>query len=234
VRRVAIVGPGLDFADKQEGFDFYDLQSLQPFTTIDSVLRAGLSTAELSVTTIDISPRVNEHLRAATDRARRSGSPYRLVLPWSATVPWVGDAVTYWQTLGDRIGTTFDVSPPPPLDGLRARGVAVRPQIAGRVEAIEANVVYDRLSAAGPERFDLVLATNVLVYYDTFDQTLALSHIATLLRPGGILLANASLLEVPDVPMRAAGYVTVRFSAQEGDGEHVVFYRRTDDGSRPQ
>ena len=39
VARVAIVGPGLDFADKQEGFDFYQPQTLQPFTVIDSVQR---------------------------------------------------------------------------------------------------------------------------------------------------------------------------------------------------
>ena len=31
VRRVAIVGPGLDFTDKAEGFDFYPQQTIQPF-----------------------------------------------------------------------------------------------------------------------------------------------------------------------------------------------------------
>ena len=31
VRRVAIVGPGLDFTDKQEGHDFYPQQTIQPF-----------------------------------------------------------------------------------------------------------------------------------------------------------------------------------------------------------
>ena len=30
VRHIAIVGPGLDFTDKQEGYDFYPRQSIQP------------------------------------------------------------------------------------------------------------------------------------------------------------------------------------------------------------
>ena len=43
VRRVAIIGPGLDFADKQEGYDFYPQQTIQPFALIDSLGRAGLA-----------------------------------------------------------------------------------------------------------------------------------------------------------------------------------------------
>src|SRR4030095_3319659 len=37
IRRGAVIGPGLDFADKNSGFDFYPVQTLQPFTTIDSL-----------------------------------------------------------------------------------------------------------------------------------------------------------------------------------------------------
>jgi len=29
VRRVGIIGPGLDFTDKQEGYDFYPAQTVQ-------------------------------------------------------------------------------------------------------------------------------------------------------------------------------------------------------------
>ncbi len=43
VRRVAIVGPGLDFIDKREGYDFYPPQTLQPFAVIDSLKRLGLA-----------------------------------------------------------------------------------------------------------------------------------------------------------------------------------------------
>ena len=43
VRRVAIVGPGLDFADKDVGFDIYPQQTLQPFAVLDSLKRLGLA-----------------------------------------------------------------------------------------------------------------------------------------------------------------------------------------------
>src|SRR5207253_6578556 len=66
VRRVAIIGPGLDFINKNYGYDFYPEQTIQPFAVIDSVIRLGLATrGDLTVTTFDLSPRVNQHLDAA-------------------------------------------------------------------------------------------------------------------------------------------------------------------------
>ena len=60
VRRVAIVGPGLDFTDKAEGFDFYPQQTIQPFALVDSLGRFGLGQPDaIRVTTLDLSPRVN-------------------------------------------------------------------------------------------------------------------------------------------------------------------------------
>ena len=70
VNRVGIVGPGLDFSDKAEGYDFYPQQTIQPFGIIDSLIRLGLVRAgDLSVTTFDLSPRVNQHLDSARRRA---------------------------------------------------------------------------------------------------------------------------------------------------------------------
>ncbi len=46
VRRVAIVGPGLDFVDKRDGFDFYPPQTIQPFAVIDSLTRYRLASAD--------------------------------------------------------------------------------------------------------------------------------------------------------------------------------------------
>ena len=42
VRRVALIGPGLDFTDKAEGYDFYPPQTIQPFALLDSLVRLGL------------------------------------------------------------------------------------------------------------------------------------------------------------------------------------------------
>jgi hypothetical protein len=59
VRRVAVVGPGLDFVEKAEGQDFYPPQSMQALALADSLVRLGLSRpGSLSVTAFDISPRV--------------------------------------------------------------------------------------------------------------------------------------------------------------------------------
>ena len=41
VERVAVVGPGLDFVDKAQGYDFYPVQMVQPFALADSLRRLG-------------------------------------------------------------------------------------------------------------------------------------------------------------------------------------------------
>ena len=70
IRRVAIVGPGLDFVNKQKGVDFYPPQTVQPFAVLDSLLRLGLASPDnVEVYTMDISSRVNLHIEAARKNA---------------------------------------------------------------------------------------------------------------------------------------------------------------------
>jgi len=58
IQRTAIVGPGLDFVDKQEGHDFYPPQTIQPFAVMDSLFRLGLAqVGDLRVTTLDLPQR---------------------------------------------------------------------------------------------------------------------------------------------------------------------------------
>jgi len=52
------------------------------------------------------------------------------------------------------------------------------------------NIVTERLINQG--RFDLIVATNVLSYFDDRQLALALSNISAMLRPGGYLLHNES------------------------------------------
>jgi hypothetical protein len=99
--------------------------------------------------------------------------------------------------------------------------------VARRVQPITGNVVYDRLRPARPELFDLVVATNVLVYYDTFEQSLAAASIAAMLREGGVFLTNDAVLELPEIPLRSGGQLPVPFSEQPGDGERMVWYVKT-------
>jgi hypothetical protein len=223
IRRVAVIGPGLDFADKNSGYDFYPVQTLQPFTSIDSLVRLGLAAgpAEIELTTFDISPRVNDHIQALRDRAS-TGTPYVLRLPIELGSQWTPALMNYWKSIGDRIGSETPVPRPQEMDkGFGLRGIEVRPQVAARVTPVEFNVVTEKWTG---EPFDLVIATNVLVYYDKLDQALAFAAIEGMLRPGGFFVTNNVVVELPVSQLRSVGVLTVRHSAEKID--HVFWYRR--------
>lgn len=196
-RRVAIVGPGLDFTDKQAGYDFYPQQTIQPFALIDTLLRLGLARADaLQVNTFDISPRVNDHLIRARQRAQL-GEPYVVQLPLDSQVRWKPETTRYWERFGDQIGVSVPpVAIPAGTGELKLRAVRIRPAVVLRIMPVDLNVVLQRLEVPAKEKYDLIIATNILVYYDTFEQSLALANVARMLRPGGFLLSNHALLEL--------------------------------------
>jgi hypothetical protein len=47
-----------------------------------------------------------------------------------------------------------------------------------------------------------------------------------MLRPGGILLTNNLLLELPSSKMKSGDYVSVEYSTRETDGDRILWYRR--------
>jgi hypothetical protein len=227
VRRVAIVGPGLDFTDKGEGYDFYPQQSIQPFAVLDSLIRLGLARpGDLRMTTYDLSPRINEHLRAAGGRAAR-GEPYTIQLVRDPEAGWTPELVAYWERFGEQIGAKATPATPPPGAGeLEVRAVRVRPSVVSMIRPADLDIVLQRPAALPPdERFDLIVATNILVYYDVFEQCLALNNVAKMLRPGGFLLSNNALFELESTPVHGTGYRTTLYSSRPDDGDHVVWYR---------
>ncbi len=226
VRDVAVIGPGLDFSDKGSGYDFYPQQTLQPFALVDSLVRLGLADRGESVrlTTLDLSPRVNAHLMRTRQRALR-GSAYVLRLPLDGTVSWTPEFLAYWNAVGDRIGTAGEtVSGTDAIPNLRLRTIRVRPPIVSKLQVEDLDVVVQRLA---DRRFDLVVATNVFVYYDVFDQALALSNVASMIRPGGFLLSNNAIIELPSSHLRSVGYLTTVYSNRRDDGDHMVWYQRS-------
>jgi hypothetical protein len=226
VRRIAVIGPGLDFTDKAEGYDFYPQQTTQPFSVIDSLLRLGLARAGgLRLTTLDLSPRVNLHLEAARQRAR-SGGAYVVVLPRDRDGGWRPGLSGFWRGFGQRIGEET-AAPKPPEGGIDVRAVRVRPDVVLSIDPRDVNVVLERLVMPTDEDgFDVIVATNVLVYYDVFEQSLALANIASMLRPGGVLLSNNVLVELPTTPLRSFGDTRVVYSDRPDDSDQIVWYRR--------
>ena len=221
VRRVAIIGPGLDFSDKQEGFDFYPAQTIQPFATVDSLIRLGLGSApELRVFAFDVSPRVLQHLEGARSRAQ-AGQPYAIVVPRNLDQPWTPGLVSYWERFGDQIGDRARAPAPPASAGrVAVRGVVIRPSIVLSVVPEDLNVVLQRVEPLPTdERFDLILATNVLLYYDVFEQSLALANIATMLRPGGVFLSNDRIFELPGSLLESIGHTSTIYLQATGLGD---------------
>ena len=227
IRRVAIVGPGLDFTDKEEGYDFYPLQTIQPFAILDSLSRLGLAEpGSVQMTTLDLSPRVNGHLSHARQEAAR-GQGYMLQLPRSVQAGWKPEAVSYWAHFGDHIGMPTSPIPVPSAAGnLAIRAVRVRPDVVLRITPTDLNIVLQRMELPESQRFDLIIGTNIFIYYDVFEQALCLRNVEQMLRPGGLLLTNNALLELPSSRMHSIDYLTVVYSDRPDDGDHIVWYQR--------
>jgi hypothetical protein len=221
VRRVAIIGPGLDFTDKQEGYDFYPEQTIQPFAVIDSLIRLGVAGArDLRLTAFDLSPRVLQHVEAARIRAR-AGHPYTVFLPRNLDQPWASDLVQYWGRFGDRIGESVKTTPATPSAGrVDARGVSIRASVVLSVVPQDLNIVLQRVEpVSSDDQFDLVVATNLLLYYDVFEQSLATANIARMLARGGVFLSNDRMIALPGAPLSTAGYTTAIYLKAPGLGD---------------
>jgi chemotaxis methyl-accepting protein methylase len=104
------------------------------------------------------------------------------------------------------------------------RAVRVRPSVVQRMSVLDVNIVTDRLDA---QAFDLVLATNVFIYYDVFEQALAMANVEAMLRPGGFLLANFSAPTLKSVTIRPVETTTTLYArgVNENIRDFIVWYR---------
>jgi SAM-dependent methyltransferase len=226
ITRVAVIGPGLDFTDKGFGYDFYPLQTLQPFAVYDSLIRLRLAEAgKIDITAFDISREVLDHLRRARERAK-AGENYVVQLPRESW-PWAADPVQYWRSFGSEIGKpAAPIQPPPALKGLETRAVEIRPEVILSCKPVDLNVVFEQFDQSATSRFDLIIATNVFLYYDALEQALALQNIATLLKPAGLFLTNDWLPHMPQIPMRSLGYTPVKYGEGGDWGDNVFWWQR--------
>jgi hypothetical protein len=171
------------------GYDFYPQQTIQCFALADALFRLGLArVGQLELTTFDINQRVNDHLRRARRRAQL-GQAYVLQLPQQQQVPWKPATSNFWRQFGNQIGTPVNPIQAPAVAGnVETRAVEIRPAIVSMITPVELDIVTHHLDLPPKEGFDLIVATNVFLYYPFFDQLLALANTQSMLRPGGFLL----------------------------------------------
>lgn len=218
VRRAAIVGPGLDFTDKDSGFDYYPLQTLQPFALVDSLLRLEMAKAsDLKVSVFDISSQSIDHVSQAISRAR-SRQPYTLQLVLDRTPAWNSGALNYWRRLGERIGSNVNPLPAPSqIRNVDRRAVRISAEIVTTLDPQPLNIVTQHIEAPSSQKFDLVVATNVLLYYDRFEQALALLNIASMLNAGGVALFNDPVEDYSGLRLRRTATVSVPYTPDQSD-----------------
>ena len=199
VHRVAVVGPGLDFANKEMGNDFYPRQTIQPFAVLDSLVRLGLSNpASVELYTLDISSEVNFHIARARKNAA-AGRAYVVQLPWNTAARMTDEYrqsfTEYWEKLGSSIGESV---PPIAVPAAAAaetetRAVKIRPAVVLRITPLDTNIVIERPARAAQSGFDLIIGTNIFVYFGEFEQALARLNMALMLNPGAFALSNDRL-----------------------------------------
>ncbi len=209
IRRVAVIGPGLDFAGAAG--DAFPPQSVQPFAILDSVLHLGLAQpAEVEITAFDLNPAVLTHLKLLPAKIR--GGHYVLQLPRQAPAGWNAGATAYWQHFGESIGKASE-----------PHAITVRSNL--RIVGEQLNIVAQTREVPAGQGFDLVIATNVFGYYNPLEQAMALANIAQMMSIGGIVLANNSM---PTDKVQALEFLGARHVAfaDNGGGEDVLMFRR--------
>lgn len=229
IRRVAIVGPGLDFVNKNAGSDFYPPQTTQPFAVIDTLARLNLADPNtVEVTTFDISSRVNKHLARARTQAA-AGKWYTMQLLSSPSDRWSKDYATgfldYWQKLGSEIGKTAPkISVPEAASDIWNRAVAIRPDVVLHVNPIDMNIVFQTVALPADKQFDLVIGTNIFVYYGGLEQSLARANLGTMIRSGGFLISNEQLPNT--APSTLTDSLQTDVVVSSGDTEYMYTYAR--------
>lgn len=194
LRSVLIIGPGLDFAPRTDLMDAFEPQSYQPYAVADALLQLKLAEPGwLSIQCADINPRVVRFL----DAFPRGERTLRLIsgLRRDALSSEFAD---YFAGLGKALGTESPLaSLPAPLERHFTKLVKVRPEIAAKITAEAMNVITERYGPA--VQFDVVIVTNVFLYFNRVELALALANIQSMLKPGGLVIHNEVRTELEEL-----------------------------------
>jgi hypothetical protein len=150
-----------------------------------------------------------------------------LTLPLNPDGRWRDGFLQYWTGFGAALGAEVPgMAAADQTVPVRQRTIRVRPEIVVTVIPRDLNIVARHEVLTDAQRLDLVIATNVLVYYDPLDQQLALANIAQMLRPGAYLLANTAIVPVMATGITRVGGVDVTHSDRPNSRDRVWVYRR--------
>lgn len=225
--RILVVGPGLDLAPRIDMLDRFPPQSYQPFAVADAVLSLGMTVGEgVRVHSVDINPLVVRFFEGFPGSRKRILN----MVSGLGRDQLSADFHDYFRNLGRKIGEESALSAPAPLTSHLTKAISVRSDLVRNVTAAEMNILTERYDPS--PAYDLVVATNILVYFNQQELRLALANICSMLRPGGYLVHNELRPEVEsiarDLDLAPVQARTIQISAGAGkpllDG--FVIHRR--------
>jgi predicted TPR repeat methyltransferase len=89
------------------------------------------------------------------------------------------------------------------------------------------NIVYQRMDEADPDKkFDLIIGTNIFIYYGAFEQSMARANLAAMLKPGGFALSNDMLADKVPSHLDLAHTTTINVRSEPQIIEHMYCYKR--------
>jgi hypothetical protein len=226
IKKVAIIGPGLDFTDKEEGYDFYPPQTIQPFAVIESLLKVNLvNKNDLRIDTFDLSPKVNTHINNFAGKAKLKEN-YTIQIPIDTEKKLTEEFSKYWESFGSIIAIPNKSTTLTDLPNVKNRAVSVRSEFLSKIHPFDTNIVLQSPQLQEKDRYDLIIGTNIFLYYDSFGQALAMKNLEKMLKQGGILLSNNSLIEFPFNSIHSIGYTKTTYSDKTNDGDAIVWYQK--------
>lgn len=231
LNNVLIVGPGLDFAPRTDLLDVFDPQSYQPFAIADSLLQLQLARRQLlRVHSVDINHRVVDYLRRFPARKNKQLSILSGVAD-TARRPLTADYKKFFENFGTNIGSPVRLAAlPEQFQNHLGKSLAVDSEVAQLIGADQLNIVTERYDPS--PRYDLVIVTNVLPYFNDSELLLALSNLEAMIGEGGYLVHNESrpllfsLTNKLKLPMLHSRTVLISAAAEQPLYDRVYVHRK--------
>ena len=189
LNRVLIVGPGIDLSPRTGLIDAIPPESDQPYAVADALLALGLSNPDLlQVHCVDVNDRV---IRFVSEFPTRNIRRLTFVSSFqkNARNSPTKDFKLYFDRLGKHVGAEVPVDAALKSEYMK-KSLLVRQDVAEKITAEKMNVVTERYKPS--PQYDLVVVTNVFLYFNKTELLLALSNIHSVLKQGGFLVHNES------------------------------------------